>query len=63
MLLFNVTDIVWEIDEGYDVSDLPTVVNVPVPDIGRKISSTISLRLTGKLRLTITDPVSDTVTE
>ena len=63
MLLFNVTDIVWEIDEGYDVSDLPTVVNVPVPDIGRKISSTINLRLTGKLRLTITDPVSDTVTE
>ena len=63
MLLFNVTDIVWEIDEGYDVSDLPTVINVPVPDIGRKISSTINLRLTGKLRLTVTDPVSDTVTE
>ena len=32
MLLFNVTDIVWEIDEGYDVSDLPTVVNVSVPE-------------------------------
>ena len=63
MLLFNVTDIVWEIDEGYDVSELPAVVNVPVPDIGRKISSTINLRLTGKLRMTVTDPVSDTVTE